>query len=78
MPDLVFVKKSVLMLFTDKAASAKRELSTEGARNEHFNASKVAEGKPTLVHSNTVSPSNATTWYVADPRAQTSLTVCVI
>ena len=38
-PDLVFVKNSVLMLFTEKAA-----LSTEGTRNEHFNASKVAEG----------------------------------
>ena len=29
------------MLFTDNAASAKRESSAEGARNERFSTSKV-------------------------------------
>ena len=38
---LSFVKDSVFVLFTDKAESAKRESSAEGARNERFSASKV-------------------------------------
>ena len=42
---LVFLKDSVLMLFTDKAVSAKRELNAKGTRNKRFIARK---GKPTL------------------------------